>query len=160
MHYISLEFLGILEENIGRSYLDRVKGLCLEVLESMGFKLVEITELFGKEDYLVNLTVWKPGGITLGDCTSITRNILPLLEASDSLPSYTRLSVQSPGVERKLKKLDEMKVFIGRGVTVAQESKHTTGTIHECKDNTVTLETAGALIEIPLENILWARLVD
>lgn len=149
-----------MEENIGRSYLERVKGLCLEVLESLGFKLVEITELFGKEDYLVNLTVWKPGGVTLGDCTAITRSIMPLFETNDSIPSYTRLSVQSPGIERKLKKLDELKIFIGRGVTIAQEEKHITGTITSCNDTTLTLETAGALIEIPLENILWARLVD
>lgn len=149
-----------MEENIGRSYLERVKGPCLEVLESLGFKLVEITELFGREDYLVNLTVWKPGGVTLGDCTVITRSIMPLLEATDSIPTYTMLSVQSPGIERKLKKLDELKIFIGRGVTIALEEKHITGTINACNDTTLTLETAGALIEIPQEKILWARLVD
>ena len=160
LHYISLEFFGVLEENIGRSYLERVKGLSLEVLESLGFKLVEITELFGKQDYLVNLTVWRPGGVTLGDCTIITIKLLPLLEGNDSLPNYTRLSVQSPGVERKLKRLDELKVFVGRGVTISLEEKHVTGTIHSCNDQNLTLETAGALTEIPLEKILWARLVD
>ncbi len=143
-----------------RSYLEHVRPKTNEVLRFLGYKLVELTERFGRGDYLVSIVVWKDGGITIEDCARITYDLMPKLEADRNIPTTVRLEVSSPGMERKLKSLAEIAVFIGRAVTLTLEEKMVTGVIKGVLNEEVMLDTAGVETVIPLSHIKSARLVD
>ena len=143
-----------------RSYLPKAREIILETLDKLGCSLVEIREIFGKEDYLVSIVIWKPQGISIDDCVKITRAALPKLQQDPSLPDYTRLEVASPGIDRKLKNPSEFSVFKGRKATVATQEKSVTGTIGDSDENAVIMETDGILTSIPLSQIKSAKLVD
>lgn len=142
-----------------RSYLPKAKEIVLEVLNKLGYSLVEIREVFGREDYLVSIVVWKSQGIKIDDCVKITRATLPKLQQDPSLPDYTRLEVASPGINRQLKNPSEFSVFKGRMATVATQEKSVTGMIGDSDENAVLMETDGILTSIPLPQIKSAKLV-
>lgn len=143
-----------------RSYLEHVKPKVYEVLHFLGYRLVELSERFGKGDYLVSVVVWKEGGITIEDCTRISYDLMPKLESDKNIPTTIRLEVSSPGVGRKLKNLDEINVFIGRAIIITLEDKTVTGVIKSVSNGTVIVDTSGVETVIPKNLIRLSRLVD
>ena len=50
----------------------------------------------------ISLFVDKPGGITVQDCTEISRELSTTLDVEDPMRGSYRLEVSSPGLTRKL----------------------------------------------------------
>ena len=142
------------------SYLDRVEPIIVEELEQLGFKLVEIHELFSRSDYMLTIVVWKLKGVTIDDCVAITNAIMPRLEKDKNIPNTVRLQLSSPGVGRKLKHLDELQIFIGRGVIINTVDHTYTGTIISATNLDVDLDTVGITTKIALPTVTSAKLLD
>ena len=145
---------------ISYSYLERAKTLVLSGLNELGYDLVDIVEKFGKSDYLVSIVVWRPEGIGIEDCVTITKKVHPMLETDGVIPDYVRLEVSSPGIDRKFKDLEELNIFKGLTVTLNLENKtQVTGTDMGISADSVTLDVDGKQLVVPLSNITSARLV-
>lgn len=97
----------------------RAEDLCTEIIESMGYDLVEVT--YGKEgpDYHLTFYVDKRGGIGLDDCEKITLAIDPVLDENLDVPQSYMMSVSSPGLDRPLKSEKDFLRHIGDELEVS-----------------------------------------
>lgn len=140
--------------------MDRARRLVLSALDELGYDLVDISEKFARSDYLVSIVVWRKEGIGIEDCVRITKKLHPMLETDSIIPNYARLEVSSPGIDRKLRKLDELNVFIGMEVTLHLTNKtHLTGKSKGTKDEKAIIDVDGNVMAVPLSEVTSARLV-
>ncbi len=81
-----------------------VENLIKSTVESLGIQLWNV-ELV-KEGSGLNLlvTIDKEEGITINDCSEVTRAIDPMLDEADPIPSSYCLEVSSVGAERALRR--------------------------------------------------------
>jgi ribosome maturation factor RimP len=145
--------------NIGATYLDRAEPLVLSALDELGYSLVEMSEKFARGDYLVSIVVWKPDGIGIADCVKITKKLHPMLEQDPVIPDYVRLEVSSPGIDRKLRNLQEMNIFKGLEITLNLDThKPVTGKCMGIDGEFAVLDVDGNELRYPLASITSARL--
>ncbi len=83
-----------------------VENLIKPTVEALGIELWNV-ELV-KEGAGLNLlvTIDKPDGITINDCSDVTKAIDPMLDEADPIPSSYCLEVSSVGAERALKRAE------------------------------------------------------
>ena len=106
----------------------------------------------------------KEGGVTLGDCESVSREIEAVLDVEDPIPSSYTLEVSSPGLDRPLKSPGDFKRFSGRTARVItsrpiENQTFFVGEIIEAGDvDIVLLLPKGKKVTIPYKDISRARL--
>jgi ribosome maturation factor RimP len=87
--------------------------------ESEGAELLAVEVGGTARKPLVRLVLDRePGGVTLADCESVSRQASVLLDAYDPFPGAFTLEVTSPGLERKLYSEKDFVRFAGRAVRV------------------------------------------
>lgn len=111
-------------------------------------------------------TLPKEAGITLDDCTRVSRALSSLLdEHEDLIPGSYRLEVSSAGLERPLVKPRDFERYAGREVRVStkrplDKRKNFTGTLLGLREDSVSLRVeAEQELQIPLGEISKAHLV-
>lgn len=111
-------------------------------------------------------TLPKGVGVTLDDCTNVSRALSPVLDEHDSLiDGAYRLEVSSAGVERPLVKALDFERYAGREVHVSTKTpldqrKNFTGFLLGVHDNEVCLRIEQEReLSIPLRDIAKAHLV-
>lgn len=135
------------------------------LVESMGYELVLLEFNAHKGSALVRLFVDAPGGVTLGDCEKVSREVEGLLDVKDPIPQNYRLEVSSPGLDRPLVKPAHYERFTGAVAKVTLLAPHGgrrkfQGVLRGVRSENVVLETADAgTVELALGNIERARLV-
>jgi ribosome maturation factor RimP len=67
---------------------------------------------------LLRLFIDKPGGVTLDDCSEVSREVSAILDVEDLVPSAYRLEVSSPGLDRPLRKPADFVRFAGQPVKI------------------------------------------
>ena len=137
-----------------RGLMDKIFAMANTELSMMGFELIDL-EFVGKS---LRLTIDKPGGVTLGDCVSVTRRVSLLLDAEDPIESKYRLEVSSPGLNRKLKTAREFEHFSGRRAKVQTDEGIFRGTIMALKGENVIFDVEGSEISVELSDIIKANL--
>jgi ribosome maturation factor RimP len=111
-------------------------------------------------------TLPKGIGVTLDDCTRVSRELSRVLDTDESMvPGAYRLEVSSPGVERPLVKARDFERYAGREVKVATHAlvgdrKNFTGTLLGLSEDRVQLRLSGGEeLDIPFQDIAKAHLV-
>jgi ribosome maturation factor RimP len=106
----------------------------------------------------------KPGGITLDDCTRISRQLGDLLDVKlEKAPPY-RLEVSSPGLDRPLGRLSDFRNHIGQRVKIRtgesiNGQKRFTGILEGVEGTDVRLHIHHQPLTIPFEAITKAQVV-
>lgn len=144
---------------------DRLMELVESVLAANGFELVDLEFHHGKRQ-IIRLfidTVTSNEGVTISDCSRISKLLGPAIEVEELIPGAYVLEVSSPGVDRPLKKAKDFVRFRGepaRLSTIEAVDGKTffQGTIAEASDESVTMNVSGEWIEIPYENVAKANL--
>ncbi|MBI2383090.1 MAG: ribosome maturation factor RimP [Gammaproteobacteria bacterium] len=137
------------------------------VVTAMGYELVLLEYSPHKGSALVRLYIDAPGGITLGDCESVSREVEGVLDVEDPIPHNYRLEVSSPGLDRPLVKLAHFERFAGETAQIhlrvprpgAGNRRRFVGTLAGVQGDTVLLDTPEGRVEIGLSEIERARLV-
>ncbi len=134
----------------------RVLALAEDLLASLGYELVDIDYPRG-ENGVLRLFVDREGGITLDDCTHISRMFGALLDVEDPVPGRYHLEISSPGLNRRLRRYRDFAGRIGATVKVRlaepqQGRRRFTGLLQACRPEplTLTLEVDGEVFEIVL----------
>ena len=143
--------------------LEQVRKLSEAALEAEGMDLV-LAE-FKREGggYILRLYVDKEGGITLGDCTMVSRYVGDLLDAyAEEMPRY-RLEVSSPGLDRPLTREDHFRRFEGRTALIVTKEpregrKKFRGVLTGASNGVITLVADEVPMEFALHEIESARL--
>jgi len=84
-----------------------------KVIEDCGVVLYDTEVVNENDEKIVRVYIVKKEGITLEDCTKVSHIISPLLDLEPPVSGEYRLEVSSPGIERKLTKLDHLKHSVG-----------------------------------------------
>jgi ribosome maturation factor RimP len=155
-------------QGVGRamaSVQDRLQALLEPLVESMGYELVLLEFSPHKGSAMVRLFIDAPGGITLGDCEKVSREVEGVLDVEDPIPQNYRLEVSSPGLDRPLVKPAHYERFAGSVVKVQLLApkagrRKFQGVLKGLKDGHVVLDTADAgTVELALDQVERARLV-
>jgi ribosome maturation factor RimP len=95
-----------------------VRGVAQKVVDKSAFELVNVETAGTKKDLVVRIFIDKEGGVTLEDCTIVSRGIEEVLDSEDVIPTRYVLEVSSPGIERELYSLADFVKFTGQLVKV------------------------------------------
>lgn len=170
------------EERLSET-IDRLTRLVEPMLDREGLELVELELKRGPRRYLLRVVIDKANRqayrgsaareegaplteeVSIDDCTRISRELSPLLDVEDIIASAYTLEVTSPGVNRPLKNARHFKLAIGCDVRVKTRTPIAPSNesffiarLVEASDETITLETRTARIEIPLRLIGQANI--
>jgi ribosome maturation factor RimP len=143
---------------------DKIKEIVEPVISSMGLCLEDIELVKMGKRLILRVFIDKEGGVTLGDCEEVSREIEAQLDVEDPIPCSYTLEVSSPGLDRPLKKPQDFKRFCGRKirvVTVVPIERQTffIGEIIEAGDNEmVLLLPKDRRVTLEYKNISRARL--
>ena len=129
--------------------LDSITALAARVSEGHGLDLIDVELFRAGRRRMVRVYVGKAGGVTIDDCTRVSREISTVIDAESWLGEDDyELEVSSPGLDRPFKTLADWKRNVGRHVKVTTREKHEGKSLHAGKlvsadENEVTLEVAG-----------------
>ena len=92
-----------------------VEPACRGLAEQLHYELVDVELVREGSSRYLRIYIDKPDGITLNDCESYHRAVMPLVERVD----YDFLEVCSPGIDRPLKKREDYERRVGEQVEVS-----------------------------------------
>ena len=93
---------------------EHVTGIATKVAAAGGIELVHVEIAGTKRDVVVRIYIDKEGGVTIEDCTNVSRGVEEVLDSEDFIPSKYVLEVSSPGIERELYSLADFVKFTGQ----------------------------------------------
>ena len=135
-----------------------------EILETtvsgMGYELVGVER--PARGGLLRIYIDKPGGITLDDCSGVSRQVSRVLAVENV--RYDRLEVSSPGLDRLLKGERDFARFAGQRARVRVRlpidgQRNFVGVVREAGAGRLQLEVEGRVLSLELGNVETARLV-
>lgn len=127
------------------------------VVEGCGVNLYDIATLKEHDDNIYRIYISSPEGITLEKCTEVSRMVSPILDIDEPMHGKYRLEVSSPGIERKLKKIQHYKGSIGANIRVKDfGTDKLEGKLLEATDDHIVLETPNGNETILYDEILAA----
>lgn len=83
------------------------------VITAMGLELVDVER---EQDGLLRISLDSPNGINVNDCETVSRQLSHLFTVENVF--YERLEVSSPGVDRVLRRRQDLNRFIGSEVSI------------------------------------------
>ena len=133
-------------------------------VEGLGYELIDIEVRLGGKGGLLRLFIDKPDGIDLDDCEQVSLAVSALLDVEDPVPGNYNLEVSSPGLDRKLTKIEHFQRFEGETVKVQMRfpiegRRRFRGTLVTSDEDNIVVEVDGESHSLPLKTIDTARLV-
>jgi len=143
--------------------VERVTKLVEPVLAEHGYELVEVQLRNESGGLVLRIVIYKEEGISVADCTLVSREVSHLMEIDDPISGAYTLEVTSPGLDRPLTTARDFSRNLKKKVKVTWEEPEgqcaTTGLIRKVEDNKVILKVGNETQAIDLDSISKARLV-
>jgi len=99
---------------IAKAAIDRrLAEIITPVIEDLGFELVRVRLMSGKETTLQIMADRPNGGIEVDDCAQISNAVSATLDVEDPILDAYTLEVSSPGIDRPLTRLKDFEMFEG-----------------------------------------------
>ena len=133
-------------------------------VERLGYEVSDLEVKLGGKHGALRVFIDKPDGIGLDDCEKVSLAISALLDVEDPLPGHYDLEVSSPGLDRKLTKIEHFQRFEGETVKVQMRfpiegRRRFRGTLLSSDDENIVVEVDGVPHTLPVATIDTARLV-
>ncbi len=128
------------------------------MLADAGVELVEM-QVAGVRRLIIRAFIDKVGGVTLSECTAVSKRFSLELDAADLITGSYTLEVSSPGLDRPLTTVADFKRKRGETVTVRRKSRPhpVSGTIVEAQEHLI-VETTDGRQAIEFADIIEGRL--
>jgi ribosome maturation factor RimP len=153
--------------------LDEIEPVIASVCDALGVELVQLKMAHERGAAILRVMIDRPGsavsdaegsGITLADCTQVSRDISTALDALDYGKESYHLEVGSPGLDRPLVKRHDFERFAGREVRVKTSApidgrRAFPGKLVGIEGDVVRVDVDGKTYEIPFGEIAKANLV-
>ncbi len=130
---------------------ERLIALIEPLLARLGYELVELGFSAGRAHSVVRLFIDRPAGVTIDDCTQVSREVSALLDVEDPIPSAYTLEVSSPGFDRVLRTPAHFDRFLGSRVFV--ELKEPRNGRRRYTGKLLTVDGAGIALEVDREQV-------
>ena len=146
------------------SAAERVYSLIEETVKEQGVCLWDVRFLKEGANWYLRVFIDKPDGISIDDCTNVSRAIDPISDEAAPIAKSYYLEVCSPGIERELTRDWHFEKVLGQRVKIKlykalDGKKEFTGTLTDIA-NGYTLETENGKIDFPKETVSKAYLSD
>jgi len=143
---------------------ERIRNIARKAAADNGVEFVHLEMAGTKRNQVVRVFADKEGGITIEDCSKVSRSIEAEMDADDFMPGTYVLEVSSPGLDRELYSLADFERFAGNLAKVKMKQdfegpRSLNGRIVSVNDGEIEFEdrTAGTLT-IPYESVAKANL--
>lgn len=91
----------------------RIARLVEPAIEALGYRLVRVM-VTGSDAQTLQIMAERPdGSMAIEDCEAISRQLSPMLDASDPISGAYRLEVSSPGIDRPLVRPSDFETWAG-----------------------------------------------
>ena len=152
----------------------RFYELLAPTIEAVGCELLGVQISRGRQHTVLRLYIDRlqggtlageeAQGITIEDCTRVSRQVSGVLDVEDPIAGEYSLEVSSPGDDRPLFRPEHYERFIGhriraRLVVPVDGRRSVTGPIVGVEDGKVVVEEDSVLWRLAMEQIALARLV-
>jgi len=143
---------------------DELNELLEPTIARLGYELSDLELTVGGKHGVLRLFIDKADGIGLDDCEKVSRAVGALLDVEDPLPGHYDLEVSSPGLDRKLTKVEHFQRFTGEIVKVQMRfpiegRRRFRGTLVSSDEQNIVVEVDGESHTLPVATIDTARLV-
>ena len=144
--------------------IERVKEFAASLLPAMGLELYDVHFRREGHGWVLRLVIDNPHGVSLDDCSRVSRETSDFLDVEDLIEHAYNLEVSSPGIERTLRNIGECERFSGGKVRVKLLCEHDgqrvfIGDMLETADNAVTIKSEdGKEYTFPWDDIKKIRL--
>ena len=144
--------------------LEKIKELAAPLLSEAGVELVDLTYRGESGGMVLRFAVDKAGGITIGECGSLSRQIEAVIDGANAIEEPYMLEVQSPGLDRKLVKTSDFERTIGKDIYVitygpVEDKREFTGRLKWVGEESIKIEfPSGDEVTIPRNMIAKAKL--
>jgi ribosome maturation factor RimP len=98
--------------------IDRVREFAVSLLPSLGLELYDVQFRREGRGWVLRLIIDNPEGVSLDDCSRVSREMSDYLDVEDLIDHAYHLEVSSPGVERELRNITECERFQGEKIRV------------------------------------------
>ena len=142
----------------------RVEDFIVPLLTDMDIELVDIEFRREGHGWVLRLFIDHSGGVTLENCTRVSREVSSYLEVEDPIEHAYHLEVSSPGLERPLKKERDFIRFSGRMARIKLREKRNDqrvfiGKLQGMENEEVLLDVDGRIESFLPADIARARLI-
>ena len=129
-------------------YEQKAEALVTPIVEKYGFELVDVEYVKEGGNFYLRAYVDKPGGITVEDCETVSREFSDKLDVADIIDEAYIMVVSSPGLGRPLKKEKDFKRSMGEEVEIRtyrpiNREKEFYGVLTAYDENSVTIDCEG-----------------
>jgi ribosome maturation factor RimP len=136
-----------------------VEQLLIPFLEERGVELVELQMSGSSRRPTMRLFVDRQGGITVGECTQISRDFADVMDTEDPIESSYVLQVSSPGLTRQLKTSRDYNRSLGRILKLVVEGEgDLVGTLESFSDTELLLRVGDEIKTVQTNTITRANL--
>lgn len=132
---------------------ERIRQIALEAAKENNVDFVHLAIAGTKRNQVVRVFADKEGGITIEDCSNVSRSIEQVMDAEDFMPGAYVLEVSSPGLDRELYSIEDFSKFAGKLARVKMKSdfegpKALNGRILAVEGHDITFDdhTAGEVV--------------
>jgi len=150
----------------GGTIVAQVEKIASRICDDEGLELVHVEFVSESHHYFLRLYIDKEGGVTMGDCALVSRQLADILDVHQIIEVEYRLEVSSPGINRPLFKKSDYSKYAGRRVVirtlaVIEGKKKFTGILNGISEkDCVILSVDDHTFEIDFSSIKKARLAE
>jgi ribosome maturation factor RimP len=137
----------------------RIEEVIQPVLGDHGLQLVELEWRPRRPRSILRVFVDKPGGVAVGDCERVSREMGDVLDVAGLIEEPYDLEVSSPGLDRLLRTDREYRWARGRRVRCwLSDGREMRGRLAEVEPGRLVLEHDGERVELARAEVTKARL--
>ncbi|MEM8694212.1 MAG: ribosome maturation factor RimP [Pseudomonadota bacterium] len=150
---------------IAKAAIDRrLAEIITPVIEDLGYELVRVRLMSGKETTLQIMADKPEGGIEVDDCGAISTAVSATLDVEDPILDAYTLEVSSPGIDRPLTRLKDFDMFEGYEAKLETDElidgrRRFKGVLAGVEDDEVLINVAEGTIGLKFEWLSDAKLV-
>ena len=133
-------------------------------VEQLGYELSDLEVKVGGRHGVIRLFIDKADGVGLEDCETVSRQVSTLLDVEDPVPGHYVLEVSSPGLDRRLTKVEHFERFMGEDIRVKLRIPlsgriNFRGPLRAVDEQNIEVEVDGESHRLPIATIQSARLI-
>jgi ribosome maturation factor RimP len=91
----------------------KIRRFAEQAATARGLEFVHLELAGTKRNQVVRIYIDKPGGVTVEDCSDVSRSVEEAMDGDDFMPGPYVLEVSSPGLDRELYSLADFQKFVG-----------------------------------------------
>lgn len=143
----------------------KLRDLLASVTTNLGYEFVGC-ELHGQgRSSLLRVYIDKESGVTVDDCSRVSRQISAMLDVEDPIQGRYVLEVSSPGIDRPLFELEQYRKYVGQKIKVRvrapiNNKRNFVGTLITIENENIELLMDEGKIVLAFSEIEKAKLIN